>query len=548
MIGGDWKLRFQDLDSHIYDAGWKRTAVTSRLWDVIKPRFEERMTEFAFDLAPPVAEAKALIRASAEPERAQPVLAALDTLRPLPVVVEDRGIKVPVAIDLPPGRAGTAAPEPALVPVELQQWQTALERWDAFLVFIIKDLGGLDVDRAVRDELLALLLDSRQRLLAVLAEGPESGVDPVRQLFLEAWEPLRQIVHEAATQGALRERALRYMAFVAAGDALAALDSGGPSLGLEISADGLRRLARVLEPDFAGDPLTYSESPDRTLRELFDFHEPAVSSPPGVAEPGPEPSSWLGGRPAWAAPVPAGDLDTLLGRLDRWVPRSEELEAYRDGVGRLLTVVAERTADVNHVDGRFGDLYRHLVATTAWQESCWRQFVERNGKVTFLLSRTGDVGLMQVNRRVWRGFFNLAKLQWDIAYNAGAGAEILAQLLTRYGIREGDGRPENAARATYAAYNGGPDAYRRYRAGKMPRTLRAIDQAFWDKYQAMAAGQALDFVCCIERWGTPSRARLSTGPLASTSKCCISSRSCRATATMPSRHASIASRPRASFV
>src|SRR5206468_12380131 len=93
-IGPDWQLRFRDLDSHIYDAGWKRTAVASRLWDVIKPRFEERMSGFAFDLGPPIDEAKALIRASAEPARAPPVPAALETLRPLAVVVEDGDIRV----------------------------------------------------------------------------------------------------------------------------------------------------------------------------------------------------------------------------------------------------------------------------------------------------------------------------------------------------------------------------------------------------------------------------------------------------------------------
>jgi len=150
---------------------------------------------------------------------------------------------------------------------------------------------------------------------------------------------------------------------------------------------------------------------------------------------------------------------------------------------------------------------------------------------------------MQVNRRVWRGFFDVGKLEWDIGYNAGAGAEILAQLFTRYGMREANERPENAARATYAAYNGGPDAYRRYRRGRVPRKLRAIDLAFWEKYQAIAAGQGLDFVLCVDRWGTtPSRARLSTGPVASTSKCCISSRSSRATSTMPARHASLLDR------
>src|SRR5438128_2996854 len=31
-IGRDWQLRFRDLDSHLYDAEWRRTAVASRLW------------------------------------------------------------------------------------------------------------------------------------------------------------------------------------------------------------------------------------------------------------------------------------------------------------------------------------------------------------------------------------------------------------------------------------------------------------------------------------------------------------------------------------
>ncbi|HLY37690.1 MAG TPA: transglycosylase SLT domain-containing protein [Candidatus Binatia bacterium] len=547
-IGPDWQLRLTDLDSHVYDPAWRRTVVASRLWDVIKPQFEERVTEFAFDLGPPVDEAKALIRASAEPERTRPVRAALDTLRPLSVTVDDDGIRVPVAMDVPPSETATGGPAPPLAPMEPARWQAALESWDAFLVFVVKEIAALRVDPSVRDELLAILLDSRERLLTALASGPEAGVDPVRQLFLDSWDRLRQVVRDVAAHGALGDRALRYVAFVAAGDALAALDGLGPSLGLEISADGLRRLALVLEPGYAGDPIAYSESPDSVLRDLFHFHEPA-SSPPGTAEPEPEPSSWLGGRAAWAASAPVTEINAVLRRLDRWVPRPEELGEYRDGVARLLTSDAERTADSNQVEARFRELFQHLVAATAWQESCWRQFVQRNGRVTYLLSSTGDVGIMQVNRRVWRGFFDVRKLEWDVGYNAGAGAEILAQLFTRYGIREANERPENAARATYAAYNGGPDAYRRYRGARVPLKLRAIDVAFWEKYQAIAAGQGLDFVLCVERWGTtPSRARLSTGPLASTSKCCISSRSSCATSTMPARHASIASRPRASFV
>jgi len=548
-LGADWRLRLRDLDSSLTDEEGRRSVVASRLWDVVKDRVEDQWRDFTFDLGPPVDDAKALLAAAAEPERARPVLAALESLRPVGVEPTDRGIEARIAIDLPPAEPTVTVPEPALEPMEVERWQAALESWDGFLVFVIKDIGALDADEHVRDELLAILLDSRQQLIAALATGPQAGVDPVRQIFLDTWERLRGVVREVALHGVLKDRALRYVAFLGAGDALAALDSAGPSLGLEISADGLRRLARVLEPDYSGDPLAYSETPDEGLRELFHFHDPGAIVPP--AEPSPPDTSWwwLGPRAAWADAAPTDELAALSHRLDRWVPRPDELEGYRDAVGRLLAAVADGTANRNGIDARFSTLYHHLVPATAWQESCWRQFVERGGRATFLLSSTGDVGIMQVNRRVWRGFFDLNRLQWDIAYNAGAGAEILAQLLTRYGAREAGERIENAARATYAAYNGGPDAYRRYRLGRVPRRLRAVDRAFWEKYQAMAEGRALDFVLCIENWGkTPSSARLSTGVVGSTPKCCISSRRSSATVTISARHASIASRPRASFV
>jgi len=403
------------------------------------------------------------------------------------------------------------------------------------------------VDPAVRDQLFDLLLAGRHELLAVLAGGPEAGVDPVRQLFLDSWEPLRAIVRRAAAHGGLGDRALRYATFLVAGDALATLDAAGPSLGLEISADGLRRLARMLEPDYAGDPLAYSEAPDATLRELFRFHEPEAPLGPLPAEPAG--TWWWPGPRAVHAGSPSEELGALAHRLDRWVPQDGELATYRDAVARLLAIVAQATSRTNALEERFATLYAHLVEAVAWQESCWRQFVRKRGStVTYLLSRTGDIGMMQVNRRVWRGFFHLQKLEWDAAYNAGAGAEILAQFLLRYGAREADARLENAARATYAAYNGGPAAYRRYRLARVARAQRAVDRAFWEKYQAMAAGRGLDFVLCVENWGGPFRERLSVAPAESSPKRCTSSRSRAATSRIASRHSAIASRPRASCV
>jgi hypothetical protein len=115
--------------------------------------------------------------------------------------------------------------------------------------------------------------------------------------------------------------------------------------------------------------------------------------------------------------------------------------------------------------------------------------------VTFLLSPTGDVGIMQVNRRVWRGFYDVRRLERDIVYNTGAGAEILLQLLTRYGTKEGT--LDGAARATYSAYNGGPGAYRRYRSENARPRDRAVDAAYYEKYRLVARGTAGDRVLCM---------------------------------------------------
>src|SRR2546428_119556 len=173
----------REVGSRLDDTAWGRRMVASRLWDVVKGRLESELTTFAFDLAPPVEEVRGLIRASVEPARARPVLEALATLRPLGVDLDDEGVKVQVALDLPPEDATPSPPEPPLAPMEVARWQQLLESWDGFLVFVVKDLGAADADPRLRDELLALLLAGRYRLLDALAGGPAAGAAPGRRPF-----------------------------------------------------------------------------------------------------------------------------------------------------------------------------------------------------------------------------------------------------------------------------------------------------------------------------------------------------------------------------
>lgn len=108
---------------------------------------------------------------------------------------------------------------------------------------------------------------------------------------------------------------------------------------------------------------------------------------------------------------------------------------------------------------------------------------------------------MQINPRVWRGFYDVEQLKWNTAYNARAGAEILMQYLQRYGIKEGDqtGTPENAARATYAVYNAGPRAVDRYRARDSSKRETKVDAKFWELYRGFAANGEVDlYECTVE--------------------------------------------------
>jgi len=146
------------------------------------------------------------------------------------------------------------------------------------------------------------------------------------------------------------------------------------------------------------------------------------------------------------------------------------------------------------------DVYRDLVIATAWQESCWRQYTKKAGQVSPVVGPGPSFGLMQVNTRAWRGLYNAKGVSSDIGYNGRAGAEILYQYMRNHALRAKEqlapGGESNLARATYAAYNGGPGHLRRYRKPDTSPRLRAVDNEFWQKFQAVESGDESAFFSC----------------------------------------------------
>ena len=553
-------LMFRVSDVNVYDRQHRKSLIVGRGFDLIKDNFIPRFETFRFDLRAPIEEFRALAEEAAPPDQAERFKRSLATVHGVgPAIAAADGVRVTLGLTVAPLPAAqpTTAAGP-LTPAELAAWDEQLDQWDAFIVFAIKQIGSAAADQQLRSSLLNLLLDGRYRLAQAMDRPPApGGPDPVRVLFLDQWRRLGDVVRTAAAHGQLGDRALEFLSFVSAGDALMAFDQAAPALGARISAADLRRLARIMAPQSTADPLQFNYQEDPELQRIFGFTPPPLT--PDSIEPSdseePEPAATAGAptatdatpratatpqpdvsgatpTPAPPAPTPSASrssatpfmrfalqliapaealadappqpeqLKQIGVRLRRSVVNETNVEQYTHDLGALLdAAVASEIAD-EQPDPGLRPTYRVIVRAAAWQESCWRQFVLARGRVRYLESSSHDVGLMQVNRYVWRGFYNIRHLEWDIAYNAGAGSQILARLMIRAADKAARASDSDAlARSAYAAYNGGPDEFDRWRHADEPHDKRLIDEAFWKKYSALKEGQSLNILKCEAEWG-----------------------------------------------
>ena len=482
-------VRFRVVDSNLYGADGKKR-VTGTLWDWVKTYVHPRLEAVTIDLNQPLTELRAFLPLVLPSESAEQTTHLLDSI----ALAQPRVVEAGLTVDLHFAVAESAtaaptapAPEPTLTTEEVARWEAAWQHWDAFLTFVSKQAATDAAAAAQRQALFDVLIEARYDILWVLRPSSANEPDPVPGLFVKTWTRLAPVLRDLSL-GLPGEGALRYLAFITATDALQAINDLGPASGLDISADGLRRLARMIAPAGSEDPVAYSDAVDPALRDLFGFGAPP---PPPPDNPDVDLSWWMPAR-AWAA--------NDLSRLNRWVPTRDDVEEYLPLVQDLLDQTATRTLERQTLDQQFHQLYHWLVLATAWKESCWRQFVRAGERIKPMLSPVGAVGIMQINQRVWRGFYDLKGLNQDIGYNAMAGSEILLHYLRDYAIAKGEhtvtGNVDNLARATYGVYNGGPGHLTRYRKRTGDRSLHMIDESFWDKYRAIKSGKVLAVAEC----------------------------------------------------
>ncbi|WP_292756755.1 lytic transglycosylase domain-containing protein [Methylophaga sp. UBA2689] len=414
---------------------------------------------------------------------------------------EETGVRAWLAFQVRAPEPDDQAPEPSFDENEIAQWQTLEDELDGFLTTIISALAYSTESRALRLELLAVLLDARHAIAeALTVDDPE--YDPVRELFLSTWDNLRPLMSELErlkTPGL--DADFRLATFIAGGDALRALDALGPEYGFEITRDGLRRLARLLLAESA--PPSFTPLPlevDPEFRDLFGFNakDEAVFRP---AELTGQISSGFGRVGAWLLSVAHAESIPPAEALKGLVPRKDNLYNYLELVDSLLQEQASAwLAKNDDIPDMMAERLDPLVRATAWKESCWRHLVRSSDGPQVLRSAGGAVGMMQINGRVWRNVYDLDRLVDEVDYNVNAGIDILTHYMIDYAMRKGEheqpGGEDNLVKATYAAYNGGPGHLSRYRREDTAASLQSIDNAFWNHYTTIKAEQWPDISSC----------------------------------------------------
>ena len=221
-----------------------RSITNNQLQELINRFVEPKLSEVKIDLNESRADIEKTVTEFLPKENVAEVKEMLNTLKFTSADANDNGVAIKLAFDAPL-KVVDKKPAAPLSAAEQKQWQAIWQEWDAFLSKAIQQATDDTQSPELRDTLTEILLESRSAFQAGLKEHDANGDDPVRVFFTQTWQRLAPELKTLAKE--LPEiQGLRYMTFIAATDVIYELENIGAPFGLDISSDGLRKLARIL--------------------------------------------------------------------------------------------------------------------------------------------------------------------------------------------------------------------------------------------------------------------------------------------------------------
>lgn len=511
-IGDQWILSFDTADSALYNEDFEPATIAGIIWNIVKTTVIEYLSSITINLAPPVSELKLFIEPLFPEEHKARAHRLINSMRPGKAKTQADSVRVDVVADVEDIYEKDKDREvEKLSKTELNRLVATWETWDAYLVHIITSLTQEPLSDEDRQVLLDVLLETRYRFISELDDDTLKK-DFVREQFVAAWKKLSPLFRNHLGDDPSQDL-LGYLAFFTASDALSALDKIGLSLGIEISRNGLVRLARMIV-EKEEEILSYTVRVNKELRDILGFGPPLVDSETSFfgeeIEIDTETSFLNIMIPrVWATNVNPKQKNQKLREIMKWVLKDRSnINPYIGRIKSLISEVIKENLDKSALSSIHHDTYRRLVLSTAWQESCLRQFKIRKKKITYIRSynRT-SVGLMQINERIWRGLYDRNQLRWNIRYNCMAGGEILELYFRKYALsrlkKHSHRKPTDDTALSglvYAMYNGGPGQFKKYLSrlerGKyylsdrlFAEKLAWVSRNEWDKIKICLVGK-----------------------------------------------------------
>jgi hypothetical protein len=271
-----WQLSFKNYRSGIFERNRQPAHVPGILWQLIESQVFNYLNSITIDLAPPVNDLKSFLFPLFPPQVQDQTRAMLDTLRTGEPEITPEAVTLQILADVQEVyRPEDARFTEALSDKELEEVVAVWEQWDALLSFLVAAMAKDILTPEERRTLMDVLLETRYNFVENLGNQSVTH-DFVRVQFANAWKQLSPIFRNHLHPDASPQK-LGFLSFFTAADALTALDSLGPTFGVEVSRNGLVRLAKTISNDPA--VLRYSPGVNPDLQRIFEMDAAPMQAP-----------------------------------------------------------------------------------------------------------------------------------------------------------------------------------------------------------------------------------------------------------------------------
>ena len=362
-----FNLSFKTVDSKLYTIDRQPASVAGFVWDLVKSSVYPYLDQVRVNLAPPVSDLKTFLVPLFPRQATEATQKMLDALHGGKVFVQEDAVSVELIADVETIYEPAVHDEQPLRADEIESIIELWESWDAFLVQLITAMAEQFLNDVDRQILLDVLLSTRHHFTTVL-EAKKVDKDFVRVQFVSAWRQLAPMFRKKFSLESA-DNTFGYLAFFTAADALAVFDKMGPTIGVEISQQGLLRLARMLDSKIK--VLDYAPETDVRLRELLQL--PGVkedASPPmdieeiDLEEEGEEQSPLSYFQNFISQPVSAANTPTFKEILQWRVPR-RDVDNYIFRVRKVLDETVVKILARRNIPESLGPMFTVMIPAMA---------------------------------------------------------------------------------------------------------------------------------------------------------------------------------------